>query len=234
MFTFPSGFFTPSAPAGFNPQLYGTCLGWYDAGDASKVSLSGSNVTGITDKSGFGNNLSTVTASFPTYNLAAQNGLNTISSVSSAVQNSVSGINGLTEYEITLFLAISTNSALSSYSVFSNLYNSLLRPDNFGGTTYAIGNAGTASFADGLTGFQQYTVHFLNTGVDVWQNGVLKASVTGSTVNPVYTFFSLFGESNGGADWWVGSWGEGLIYQGAVTGANQTPVESHLASRWAT
>jgi len=60
--------------SGFNPLIYGNCALWVDAGDTTSLTLSGSNITAVRDKSPQSNAI-TVSATQPTYVSNRQNGL---------------------------------------------------------------------------------------------------------------------------------------------------------------
>jgi hypothetical protein len=60
--------------SGFNPLIYGDCALWVDAGDTTTLTLSGSNITAVRDKSPQSNAI-TVSATQPTYVSNRQNGL---------------------------------------------------------------------------------------------------------------------------------------------------------------
>jgi len=60
--------------SGFNPLIYGNCALWVDAGDTTTLTLSGSNITAVRDKSPQSNAI-TVSATQPTYVSNRQNGL---------------------------------------------------------------------------------------------------------------------------------------------------------------
>lgn len=60
--------------SGFNPLIYGGCALWVDAGDTTTLTLSGSNITAVRDKSPQSNAI-TVSSTQPTYVSNRQNGL---------------------------------------------------------------------------------------------------------------------------------------------------------------
>lgn len=57
----------PTTMRAFQPTDIANCILWLDGADASKVGVSGANVTAWNDKSGLGNNLTTISATRPTY-----------------------------------------------------------------------------------------------------------------------------------------------------------------------
>jgi hypothetical protein len=67
----------PPAASGFNPKSISGLVGWYDASDASTLTLSGSNVTAWADKSDAGYDLTNVGGTNPTSG-ATVNGLNAV------------------------------------------------------------------------------------------------------------------------------------------------------------
>jgi hypothetical protein len=55
---------------GFDPRTIPGCVVWLDAADTSTLTLSGSNITALRDKSGLSNNVNSISATAPTYNSA--------------------------------------------------------------------------------------------------------------------------------------------------------------------
>jgi hypothetical protein len=55
---------------GFDPRSVPGCVVWLDAADTSTLTLSGSNITAWRDKSIYGNNVNSISATPPTYNSA--------------------------------------------------------------------------------------------------------------------------------------------------------------------
>ena len=53
---------------GFDPRTIPGCVVWLDAADTSTLTLSGSNITAWRDKSIYGNNVNSISATPPTYN----------------------------------------------------------------------------------------------------------------------------------------------------------------------
>jgi hypothetical protein len=111
-----------AATAG-GPTAIGSQAFWYDFADASTVTVSGGNITAMTDKSGNGRNLVRTGTGNIAYGSETKNGLNL-----ATFQNSVRlqydfGSNGLTYSAVTVFYLLRLDSTAGSFERIFGLNN---------------------------------------------------------------------------------------------------------------
>jgi len=245
----------------FNPRQISGCALWLDAADPSTLTLSGSNISQWSDKSGNGYNFTPVSGfSSPTI---ASNSINSNTSVSftgPSTQNS-SASQYLTNSTFPL------NSSSSGYSIFVVARQNTSRP-SYTGYNYIIsayaGGAGSGLFygtepngflltANGTAGpsygFNDLTANSPNTTMTTAMlTGII---VSGSTLTPYMngtamstktgTVIALTGISIGDAyapgqtfsgQNWNGNIGEILLFNRALTTSQRQQVEGYLSWKW--
>ena len=107
--------FGPGLIGGFNPVTIAGLNLWYDFSDNSTLTLSGSDITNITDKSPAGNNGSATASHRPTKVTNAQNGLS-VANLSSSSQQYIAPTSSIAY----------PSAAWTIFLVYSNYYNSNL------------------------------------------------------------------------------------------------------------
>jgi hypothetical protein len=107
------------AISGFDPRSVPDCIVWLDAADISSLTLSGTNVTGWRDKSIYGNNVNSISATPPTYS-SADSSINFVANSSTFLRGALSA----TYSNATVFMVVSiaTNPApaFPRLSILSN------------------------------------------------------------------------------------------------------------------
>jgi hypothetical protein len=228
----------------FDPRMYGNCLAWFDAADASTFVLSGSNVTQWNDKSSNARNAT----SDPNPPQRVTNGVSFNGSSQGLLVSGLSpvltGTSALTGGETICVVGTFTGTASRSYCI--------LGPDRYSGGT----GAGTRSFevlrttsnvvnwkrygsgAEGAyTGPIASNVPFLVTGRNTGSTGSTRLngtdSATTATTSYAYTFAtaSYIGCRAGGDLFYQGTLNEILVFNW-ITLPYLQAVEGYLAAKW--
>ncbi len=212
---------------GFNPKSIAGLTGWWDANDASTITLNGSNVSQWNDKSGAGRNVSQATAlSQPEYLASSLNGK--------------AGINwGTTP---------GTAKRLSRDSVSMTARDHFIVADWDGGATFSnfetlvtsggsIPIGGEASGTTIFRGFDTFDRMQLNNNASsstalpaILNPFVLRATRTSGTSAATGLHFGQFATfANRG---WAGKIYEILIYDSSLSASQAMTVQRYLARKW--
>ena len=227
----------------FQPVDIPNCALWMDLADAITVTLSGSNITRVADKSG--NGLTMTNTGTIAYNTVAQNGLNTGTFSSNGVYLSTSTTNfdfGTTDFYF--FAACKTASASSgSYPIVSKNYASTVNSWMFwrnnasafatltysGSTLNSASSAASSSLAS--TWYVASAGCIRGTSTTVYSNGAAgTSSGMTSTSNAPGSVAILIGGTSGLT--WGGQLGEVIIYSGSLSNAQRQQVEAYLGWKW--
>lgn len=233
----------------FKPTDIAGCRLWIDAADTSTVTLNGSLVSQVLDKSGNGNTASQGTASLQfQYILAAHNGNNTFRANADFTAYMRGGMSGLTQTS-TLFIVVSRPDIFYSASA---MFSSGNNDDNTGLTFIALGGdqtidmrVGTSSSGDPFffaanptyTGtYSQFTNLSTLTTVQQYQDGALVASGTGSVAVDSLGSYILGGyDYQGGQPFnLTGDLSEVIVYDSVLDPTEQAIVEAYLKMKWGT
>jgi hypothetical protein len=207
------------------------CSIWLDASDTSSLTLSGSTVTTWKDKSGNGNNFSSVIGSTT---VTTDNGKNVVSFTStSAVMSSVNNV------PLTSSSAIFVVSKLLGINASTFGYI-LALPDILGWDDYSFryrsGDAliGTRAFPGGDDGNIGNANYYVNGEFDPITTGQFlnKYSVI-STIKPTRTGTTkvLLSSSSSGR-YFNGYIAEFIYYSGGVTLSQRETIENYLMKKW--
>jgi hypothetical protein len=217
------------------PNTIANLQGWFDAQDASTITLSTADITQWNDKSGNGRNLTTTrTASRPVYTANAINGyyaayFDQLAEIFSSPFTSI----GTTR---TVFLIIKPTLADTGTYQFiisfenANVSNGLLK--NNGSDKFTIVN--------GLTFIEGESL--VTNRVDLWTSVFNSTSsstqlndntpITGNPGNDVCDIFCL------GSNYWnanilfKGYLGEVIVYSGVLSAGDQATVKEYLKDKW--
>lgn len=226
--------------SGFDPRSIPLCQLWLDAADSSSVTGT-TPVTAWRDKSGNGNNTTTIGGS-PSYSakFIALNGSSTYL-VGSYVN---------TTQTMTMFVVATVNFSQGSYASYYRLlsvgstaandynsvaYASILHYPNttqIGGFRNSVTNFGTVTtnttFLIALVYDGTNTINYIN------GTSVSTASSTGSFNTSSYSIGRDVGNTDGGGSYtyWPGSVGEVIIYNSALSRSQRQAVEGYLAWKW--
>lgn len=173
-----SGVVRPFLKAFQPTDLPTPCMLWFDGGDATTLTLSGSNVTAWRDKSGNANNITSFSSTQPTYN--ASTGLLTFTSGTGTTTSSIA-LTSTTSYSIfyvlSFFQGLTDNNAL----IFARSFQLSGSPLFFFGVNrgqYATTVSG-ASISGSNTTYNVTNTSGLTTGNTVTIAGITLGSATG-------------------------------------------------------
>jgi hypothetical protein len=239
-----------------NPLFYTPAL-WIDFSDSGTVSLSGSDITQVTDKSGNGRTFTQGTgANRPTYESAVQNGLNVarFNGTSDRLELGSSGlarnVDGVTIYVVHKWSALPT-SMRSIIGITIGTSASTARCLMYGGSpANKAGAGGRRLDADGFTAVSSTnnvnTSFSLSTGIFDYANSdlflyfgsTLEGSTTsfhsnGSTSNTASQAVSIGSNAPTGTQFFNGDIGEVLVFHSAHDAATRARVWGYLKHKWA-
>ncbi len=228
----------------FHPALISNCVLWLDVADPATLTLSGTNITGIVEKSGTVSSVSVSTAR-PTLNSSFKNGLagatftgsqwfrgtfpstyggSNLAMFTVATVNSSTSLNGR-------LLSLSTTGAFDTTSTKVNI----LRPGGAQGVAaYRAGFLSTASVSGYDTPFIMANV-FDGASATIHINGTQAASNASSGVFSINNFgVAYLADYGGTADtaYWIGSVAEVIYYLGPITVQQRQQIEGYLAWKW--
>jgi hypothetical protein len=156
---------TPSfaSATGADPSVVGSVGFWYDLSDGSTVTLSGSNITNVTDKSGNGRNLTKVGTGNIVYGATTQNGLDLAQSVDGPRLQYNHGTTTLSYPQMSIFYLMRPTALGTNFGRIFGLFN----PDGFAADSdpksvyFAASNPGRIIGVEGggassTTGFSVY------------------------------------------------------------------------------
>jgi hypothetical protein len=211
----------------FSPTIVGTCQVWFDAADASTVTLTGSNLTQWRDKSGLGRTTSTGPFSTPVYS-------------NSGV--TCSGGAGM----------VMTGTLPSSYDIFvvgaplasTASWRTLFQVAGGTATHTLLVESGTTRMGTWFNQFNQFgtltwggsnAMLFARLNTNLTMNASMNGTVALTAATPAVGAASSatlnLGNANGAGQPW-GTINEFLIYSGALTTSERQQVEGYLARKW--
>ncbi len=217
---------------------------WLDMADTSTITQVAGAVSQINDKSGNGNNATQgVGAAQPGTGGATQNGKNVLtfdggdwmSIVNSASINLAGSctfflVGNLTNTTGTArtYLAKNVNDSYRLRVDQTTNFPWLLLNDGSGLTTYTGNLAVTIGSAVILTTVVDIgnNVKFFQNGADFGTSAISQASITQSS-NPL-----IIGSIDGFSEFWLGSIGEILIYDRALSVSETTQINRYLSNKW--
>jgi hypothetical protein len=233
--------YAASCPSAFTPASLTNLAAWYDAGDASTMTLvaTGSGVTHWNDKSGNAVSLAAPAAQqyWPVWTSNGINGLAALVFSGGQYLYATSGFPTGSDY------TIAAVALFSSTGINNNILSSYLNS----GTTHALygngGNGGTTptlyQSGDAVIGATVGTATFLAVGtsktgtgaVALYLNGGSATSATASS--RVVTDGSVeAGGYTGAANFLGGDVAEALVYHAVLSTAERQFVEGYLACKW--
>ena len=219
---------------GFNPKSISGLFAWYDATASSTLTMSGSSVTAIADRSGNGRNavqavgayqpvMSTI-GSRAAIAFAPQNLLAAVTSYTITAQSvfAVCAIDGLTAFSRIVAQESETENAV---------HIPLLIPNP---ATYAVGTYNGGGFRSSVSVTQSAGIiaesHHSGSSLTCRANGVAGASFS-SSLNFSPTKL-LLGNSGGVFNGLTGRLGEVLIWNRALTAAEILTTRRYLSAKW--
>ena len=219
--------------SGFNPKSISGLYAWYDAADATSITLA-TGVSSWADKSGNGRTCSQATgANQPAYVLAGQNGKNVIDFASSTFRMVTNGTAwGLTSTN-TMFWSFQfpdTAASAATYSLFDFNTN---RESAFGNATSEL------RIGAGFTGITPVSRRWYILSIQ-W-NGTGTAyrftQSAGTVIDPTATFRNgastqMYMGFNGGSARIRGYVGECITYDSLLSDTQTTTVNKYLAKKW--
>ena len=230
----------PGTP--FNPTQISGCVLWLDANDRTTVTLSGSTVTQINDKSGNGNNTSSSTG---TVSYAAT-GLNGFPAFSFNATGGFRGPTSITGTTLTAFTVATLNSGVNYNGRLFGLANATQNDYAYAttGQPFFCRNGGpnvsgyrnntymsyqTNTFDTPFIGTSQFTGSSNITSIN-GTSGTAVADANGSFSITKYGF-GCEGFSDSGINWY-GYCSEMILYNSLLSTAQQKQVEGYLAQKW--
>jgi len=163
----------------FQPtDLPTSCLLWFDGGDATTLTLSGSNVTAWRDKSGNANNITSFSATQPTYSTSTR--LLTFTNGTGTTTSSIS-LTSTTSYSIFYVISFPTGLTDNNAFIYARSFQLSGSPLFFFGVnrgSYAV-NVSGASISGSNTTYNVATTSGLTTGNTVTIAGITLGAATG-------------------------------------------------------
>ena len=229
----------------FTPPMVSNCALWLDAADSTTVSLTGSTVTQWRDKSGNGNNTTSIGAA--TYTTSGMNGRPCLSNITDAtgpVTNpgsakiSVFVVGTVPSLSSTYHNAFALNNsvkatALANFYATGNMFTSY-----YGGQSppriYGYMGGGNMSLSYSGTFGQPMVWEGLQDGVTTYTygNGTSYGTTTVSATTYSYNAYWIGGPSN--IPKWPGYLGEIIVYNRTILTNERQQVEGYLAWKWGT
>ena len=226
----------------FKPTDIGGCQLWLDASDSTTISLTGSTVTQINDKSGNSNNTSSSTGTV-TYTAG---GLNSRPAFSFNATGGFRGPISITGTTLTAFTVATLNSGV-------NYNGRLLGLANATQNDYAYATTGQPFFCrnggPNVSGYRNNTymsyqtntfdTPFIGTSQFTGSSNITSVNGTpGTAVTDANGSFSITkygfgceGLSDAGVNWY-GYCSEMILYNSLLSTAQRQQVESYLAQKW--
>jgi hypothetical protein len=243
--THPSYYAPPAAQVSFTPaQLSGLKL-WVDIADSSAITLSGSTITSIKDKSG---NSSSVSVLSPSYNSSLINGLGGVNFTGSSwLRGNFSSSYTGTSLIVFAVGSLSTYPAVAQYarlvsfsipgtfdySSTSQVMPILLYSTNLSIEAYRAGDMTATAISTGTNYI--FTSEFTGSSNNFYVNGNTPASTSSSGSFNISNWGIGYLADYGGttdAAYWKGNFGECVVYFGTLTTAQRQQVEGYLAWKW--
>lgn len=228
----------------FNPNDIDSCILWLDGADAGAASmtLSGTTVTTWYDKSGNGNNTTSITGT-PTITAAAINGIRAVYfNGSSYLQGTMAG-SGTTQ---TIFVVgIENSGAAANAGIISAGRAGFDDSNDIGSFTVSNLSGINPNIVSTRTVNSQtlpvtYTTPFLisitfdGAYVNSTYNGAVQGTAIAVSGTFSYTGFTAGGRAGNlvGSGYWLGYIGEVIIYQNNLSITERQRVEGYLGWKW--
>lgn len=234
---------TPGAGGAFSPTNLPNLVQWFDPSDSSTVTLNGSNVFQLADKSG--NNHHATQFSFgnqPLLDVAALNGFDAVSFDGSDEELDLPDPGGITgSQNRSLFLVFENDSISNNQAIIS--YGSASTGRSFHLVTRGSSNKlgiGTWNNDYNSTGLSPGTSPHVGAVIlngtalgdcTLYLDGLGEAASGGSNVNTSAVGSSKIGSTHGNDDM-DGRIGEIILYSTALSAADRHKVEGYLAHKW--
>jgi len=217
--------FGPSAPSPLTllPQL------WIDASDATKVTTSGGNLTGITDKSGC--NVSLTINGTISYNSANLNGLATLGFTGAqSITGSLASAAGTGDYCLALVWNSANSGTIGALGIGpSASYNKA--GIGYNGTYYNIyeWGSGESHYNTSAGGYVVQVGTRISGSTNCYINGSNPASTGTTNCNITNTLVNV-----GGSDTFyvTGQICEAIVIKGTVGTSSRQGLEAYLANKW--
>ncbi len=225
---------------------------WFDANDSNSFTLSGSNVTALSDKSGSGTAVTTFTGTVTW----SSNGLNsrpTFDLTSGNFRGTLSATTVASNYTHSLFCVTRLNSAAgagsplivltqpeTSFTVYYRPLDYSTTGPNFRTVSFFATTAINTIAAQTTSPFlwtEYYEGDQTNNSIVSLSNGANQAAaLAGAAPATSPGFFSVGTEWNSTSNWnrfqWPGTVSEIIIYNNILTPAQRQLVEGYLAWKW--
>lgn len=236
------------------PEISG-CLAWYDPDDSSSVTLSGSNITQINDKSGNSNHATQGTVANQPL-IVARSASTNYRRTMSFVSNDWLSCNGWSSHfsgsfkPFTMSVVARQTSTLGNKTMLNVSSSSNNRPyytfyrrmiSVSPNTSFAesndSGSTSTADFAEGSPSYEVLSVRSDGgTTVNLYRNTTLNATLgTGlsdpQTVNQATIGCTRLGTAVTGSNGWSGELGEIVVYNTALSDANMTKLLDYMVAK---
>ncbi len=213
-----------------------TLLGWYDFSDATQLSLTGSNIDTLFDKSGNGNKVYEISGNKPAL-ITGQNGL-TVSDngILYRTGNTFSGFTAATD-EVTFFI-VAKFDATDSRALIDCTDGATNRGFNFFAFSNVLylraggANEATEAFSD-VTNYHIFSAIHSPALRTLYIDGT-SVDANSTSQNMAATPTNLYiGALSGGSLSMDGQIGEIIIYKGAISDAERILLETYLNDKWA-
>jgi hypothetical protein len=225
----------------FDPTTIASCRLWFDAADASSVTLSGSNVTAWRNKSVNGGSVTptanafqyvqTFNGSYPAISGVSTGGNGTIGSIASVTLSNPStvfavfqntGLNSGTTSLPYLFNITSTTNRAYAYAYNQTTTPGLMR------VSAGVGSADSATNVNTTTS-QVFSMEIGASSTLTYQNGTLitTSAITGGSLTGTITI-----GGNNSLNAWTGFFCEFIIFNNALITAERQQIEGYLAWKW--
>jgi hypothetical protein len=246
---------------GFDPRSVGGCVVWLDAADSNTLTLSGSNITGWRDKSVFGNNVTQISATPPTYN-SADSSVNFVASSSTFLRGAISQTNSNTSVFLvasintspglqrlsTLSLSANCNSQFVGQSLLGNSNNPVVitflptntNPTGLGSNFQTYISNVTFNTRQLITNISTYigttfTILTLlngNTQTNSSRTGAFTATTTNVGTYNKYTLGNFPDTSATISNAYNGKFFEYLVFSNALSVSERQQIEGYLVWKW--
>jgi len=212
---------------------------WFDAADASTITLNGSTVSQWADKSGNGRHMTQSTASLqPTWAVSSFS-LPSVNFVAhEMISNAISATNSdFTIYSVTKQTKTTTANNDSMFSTRQNVNGSFQIASN-GTQLVATGTNLTGGFITNLfdnsiaANYRIIRLESSATDVKTYLNATLAATSAGSSFNASPTLGFQLGRNRGGGLYLWADHAEWIVILGVPSPATSDRVEGYLAWRW--
>ena len=219
----------------FQPTDIGNCILWFDAADSSTITLSNSYVTAWTEKSGYGGYLNTTTGSsyYCAYSSNGLNNLPTITTGTASTSGRLAGYFGTvpSSSNYTIFIVWNFNS-INGYN--SRLFgfapgSSADYQSGFDFQANGTNNPVVYYSLDNSSGATISYNSFYNTGPMIL---TITQTVTSSIALGSFGFGTPNFQPNANGNITGANWSEMLVYNTALTTAQQQQIQGYLGWKW--